>query len=44
VAGTLDSATQEVVVNCSLVIVILAVTPWRYVWRQYVRAPGDRWR
>jgi len=40
----LDSATQEVVINCSLVIVILAVTPWRYVWRQYVRAPGDRWR
>jgi hypothetical protein len=44
VAGTLDSATQEVVINCSLVIVILAVTPWRYVWRQYARAPGDRWR
>ena len=27
-----------------LVVVILAVTPWRYVWRHYVIATGDRWR
>ena len=31
-------------VNCSFVIVILAVTPWRYVWRNFARATGDRWR
>jgi hypothetical protein len=42
--GDLDAATTETVVSCSLVIVILAVTPWRYVWRNYVRATGDRWR
>jgi len=42
--GDLDAATTDVLVNCSLVVVILAVTPWRYVWRTYVRAPGDRWR
>jgi hypothetical protein len=42
--GSLDDATREVVVNCSLVVVVLAVTPWRYVWREYVIAPGDRWR
>ena len=41
---SLDTATTEVMVNCSLVVVILAVTPWRYVWRNYVRATGDRWR
>jgi hypothetical protein len=41
--GTMDSATTEVLVNCSLVVVILAVTPWPYVWRTYVRATGDRW-
>ena len=28
----------------SLVVIILAVTPWRYVWRNYVRTTGDRWR
>jgi len=42
--GNLDPATSETVVNCSLVVLILAVIPWRYVWRTYVRAPGDRWR
>jgi hypothetical protein len=35
----LDAATTEVAVNCSLVVVILAVTPWRYVWQSYVRTP-----
>ena len=43
-AGELDRATQEVLVSCSLVVVIIAVTPWRYVGREYVRAGGDRWR
>jgi hypothetical protein len=42
--GGLDKATSDVAVNCSLVVVILAVTPWSYVWRTYVRAAGDRWR
>jgi hypothetical protein len=35
-SGDLDSATSEVLVNCSLVVVILAVTPWSLVWRTYV--------
>ncbi len=43
-AGSLDTATTDVAVNCSLVVVILGVTPWGHVWRTYVRAPGDRWR
>ena len=43
-AGDLDASTTETVVNCSLVVVILAVVPWRYVWRHYVIATGDRWR
>ncbi|TCC45599.1 hypothetical protein E0H75_28110 [Kribbella capetownensis] len=43
ISGDLDTATSEILVNCSLVIVILAVTPWPYVWRTYARAPGDRW-
>ncbi len=43
-AGDVDDAMGEVIFNCSLVIVILAVTPWGYVRRHYVTAPGDRWR
>ena len=42
-AGDLDAATMEVVVSCSLVVVILAVIPWRYVWREYGQRKGDRW-
>jgi hypothetical protein len=42
--GSLDAATTETAVSCSLVVVILAVTPWGYVWRNYVRATGARWR
>jgi hypothetical protein len=42
--GNLDAATTEVVVNCSLVVLIMAVIPWRYAWRQYVTSPGERWR
>ena len=34
-SGGLDAATREVAVNCSLVVVILAVIPWRHVWRSY---------
>ena len=43
-AGGLDAATAGIAFNCSLVVLFLAVIPWRYVWRTYVLAPGDRWR
>jgi hypothetical protein len=43
-AGNLDAATTKVLVNCSLVVLIMAVIPWRYAWRQYVTSPGERWR
>ncbi len=43
-AGTLDDATKQVLVNCSLVVLIIAVVPWRYVWTRFVRTPGDAWR
>jgi hypothetical protein len=39
-----DAAMSEVIFNCSLVVIILAVVPWRYVWQRYVVAKGDRWR
>lgn len=41
VAGPMDADISRNVFSCSLVVVILAVIPWRYVWRSYVRAdPG----
>jgi hypothetical protein len=43
-SGQIDAATQEVVITCSLVVVVLAVIPWRYVVAEYVTKRGDRWR
>ena len=44
VSGTMDAATSHVMVECSLIVPVIAVTPWRYVWHNFVRVPGDRWR
>lgn len=43
-AGRLDEATTSVFFSCALVVVIVAVIPWRYVVREYLTTPGDRWR
>src|SRR5687768_18190715 len=42
-ANDVDQAMSEVIVNCSLVVIILPVVPWGYVWQQYVTASGDPW-
>jgi hypothetical protein len=26
------------------VVLVPLVLPWGYLWRHYVKAPGDRWR
>ncbi len=44
VAGDVDEAMSNVIFSCSFVVIILAVTPWGYVWRHYVTAKGDAWR
>ena len=43
-AGDVDEAMSQVIVNCSMVVMVLAVIPWRYVWQRYVTAKGDKWR
>jgi hypothetical protein len=43
VGDGLDSATKEELFSFSFVVIILAVTPWRYVWQRYIKATGDRW-
>ncbi len=44
VSGDMNAATREVLINCSFVVLIIAVIPWRYAWRRYVKTPGDAWR
>jgi hypothetical protein len=44
-AGQLDAANRETMVECLMGIVLCPIAiPWGYVWRNYVRKPGDRWK
>lgn len=43
-SGSVDSPTSKLVFSCSLVVVILAVVPWRHVWDTYVVSRGEPWR
>jgi hypothetical protein len=42
--GDLDAATSQTATHCALVVVILAVIPWRHAWQQYVAADSEAWR
>lgn len=44
VSGDLNAATADLLFSCSFVVVIIAVIPWGYAWRRYVRTSGDKWR
>ena len=44
IAGEMRDEMRSVLFSVSFVAIILAVTPWDYVWRRYVRAPGEPWR
>lgn len=41
--GTLDAGMRSSVFDTSLGLVLLFVIPWRYVYAQYVRKPGEPW-
>ena len=43
-AGDTNPQFTSVFFNVCFGAVVLAVTPWDYVWKRYVRAAGDPWR
>lgn len=43
-SGDMSAQMSSVLSSVSIGIVILAVTPWDYVWKRFVRTPGDPWR
>ncbi len=43
-AGDMDAQMSSVFSSVALIVIILAVTPWDYVWKRYVSAPGEPWR
>ncbi len=42
-ADQMDRDTSDVASACLWVIIVIAVTPWRYVFVQYFAAGGDPW-
>jgi hypothetical protein len=44
ITDQMDPATLEVFYSCLVVLIVLAVIPWRFVVAQYVMKQGDRWR
>lgn len=44
IAGDMNAQMSSVFFNVCFVVIILAVTPWDYVWKRYVSAPGAPWR
>jgi hypothetical protein len=44
VSNDLNAEAGDVLFSCYFIVVVLAVIPWRYAWRNYVRTPGDAWR
>jgi hypothetical protein len=44
IAGDMDRQTASVLGSFAPMVIVVAVTPWGYVWKRYVRAPGDPWR
>ena len=40
----MDPATSEVASAILWVVIVIAVTPWRYVVSEYMTTPGDAWR
>jgi hypothetical protein len=43
-AGQMDADTVATVQACLVAVVFPIVIPWRYVWENYLKTPGDRWR
>jgi hypothetical protein len=43
-ADQLDPATLQVFYACLVVLIVVAVIPWRYVATNYVTKQGDPWR
>lgn len=42
--GNLTGPFAETMFDCLFAVVLIPLIPWGYVLRNYVAAPGDRWR
>ena len=44
ISNQMDADNLETAQNCLMAVIIPFVIPWRYVWVNYVKMRGDRWR
>lgn len=42
--GQMDANNLETAQNCLVGVIIPFAIPWSYVWTQYVKKRGDRWK
>ncbi len=43
-SGQMDADNLETAQNCIMGIIVPLAIPWGYVWKHYVKMPGDRWK
>ena len=43
-SNQMDADNLETAQNCLMAVIIPFVIPWRYVWVNYVKMRGDRWK
>jgi hypothetical protein len=43
-AGKLDDDTLSTVYECLVIVIFPFLIPWDYVWANYIKKRGDRWR
>lgn len=43
-SGDMDAATLQQVFDLSFVVLVYLAVPWSYVFKHYVKKPGDTWR
>jgi hypothetical protein len=42
--GLLTGDFAETMFNCLSMVIFIPIMPWDYIWKTYIRAPGDPWR
>ena len=43
-SNQMDAPTLETAQNCLMGVIFLFVIPWPYVYANYLKKPGDRWK
>ena len=42
--GRLTGDLAETMFNCLFTVILVPLIPWDYIFHNYIRAPGDKWR